>query len=69
MLGKIDDLATVELGDSDAMEDGNLVMAIGAPFGLTQTVTTGIISAEGRSDVGIADYEDFLQTDAPINPG
>ncbi len=63
------DLPTVELGDSDAMEDGNLVMAIGAPFGLTQTVTTGIISAKGRSDVGIADYEDFLQTDAPINPG
>ncbi len=64
-----DDLPTVQLGDSDALEDGNLVMAIGAPFGLTQTVTTGIISAKGRSDVGIADYEDFLQTDAPINPG
>ncbi len=64
-----DDLTPVELGDSDALEDGNLVMAIGAPFGLTQTVTTGIISAKGRSDVGIADYEDFLQTDAPINPG
>ena len=63
------DLPTVELGDSDALEDGNLVMAIGAPFGLTQTVTTGVISAKGRSDVGIADYEDFLQTDAPINPG
>ncbi len=62
-------LPTVQLGDSDILEDGNLVMAIGAPFGLTQTVTTGIISAEGRSDVGIADYEDFLQTDAPINPG
>ncbi len=63
------DLPVVELGDSDALEDGDLVMAIGAPFGLTQTVTTGIISAKGRSDVGIADYEDFLQTDAPINPG
>ncbi len=63
------DLPTVEFGDSDALEDGYLVMAIGAPFGLTQTVTTGIISAKGRSDVGIADYEDFLQTDAPINPG
>lgn len=63
------DLPTIELGDSDALEDGNLVMAIGAPFGLTQTVTTGVISAKGRSDVGIADYEDFLQTDAPINPG
>src|SRR5512146_341166 len=46
-----DDLPTVQLGDSDALEDGNLVMAIGAPFGLTQTVTTGIISAKGRSDV------------------
>ncbi|HET7832779.1 MAG TPA: Do family serine endopeptidase [Gallionella sp.] len=63
------DLPPVELGDSDALEDGNLVMAIGAPFGLIQTVTTGVISAKGRSDVGIADYEDFLQTDAPINPG
>ena len=63
------DLPIIDLGDSDALEDGNLVMAIGAPFGLTQTVTTGIISAKGRSDVGIADYEDFLQTDTPINPG
>lgn len=63
------DLPTVQLGDSDALDDGNLVMAIGAPFGLTQTVTTGVISAKGRSDVGISDYEDFLQTDAPINPG
>ena len=63
------DLPTVQLGDSDALEDGHLVMAIGAPFGLTQTVTTGIISAKGRSDVGIAYFEDFLQTDAPINPG
>jgi len=64
-----DNLPTVQLGNSDAVEDGNLVMAVGAPFGLTQTVTIGIISAKGRSDVGIADYEDFLQTDAPINPG
>jgi serine protease Do len=63
------DLPSVKLGNSDALRDGELVMAIGAPFGLTQTVTTGIISARGRSDVGIADYEDFLQTDAPINPG
>lgn len=70
MKGSIpDDLATVQLGDSDALQDGDLVMAIGAPFGLTQTVTSGIISAKGRSDVGISDYEDFLQTDAPINPG
>ena len=63
------DLPAVELGDSDRLKVGELVMAIGAPFGLTQTVTTGIISAMGRSDVGLADYENFLQTDAPINPG
>ncbi len=64
-----DDLPTVDLGDSDALQPGDLVIAIGSPFGLTQTVTQGIISATGRQDVGIADYEDFLQTDAPINPG
>jgi serine protease Do len=63
------DLYPVELGDSDALQVGEVVMAIGAPFGLTQTVTNGIISAIGRSDVGIAAYEDFLQTDAAINPG
>ena len=62
-------LPIVQLGNSDMLEDGHLVMAIGAPFGLTQTVTHGIISAKGRSDVGVAAYEDFLQTDAPINPG
>ena len=62
-------LPTVVLGDSDALKVGDLVLAIGAPFGLTQTVTNGIISAKGRSDVGIATYEDFLQTDAPVNPG
>jgi len=68
--GKIpDDLPTVSLGDSDALQVGDLVIAVGAPFGLTQTVTQGIISATGRQDVGIADYEDFLQTDAAINPG
>jgi serine protease Do len=63
------DLATIELGDSDAMRVGDMVEAVGAPFGLLQTVTQGIISATGRSNVGIADYEDFLQTDAAINPG
>jgi serine protease Do len=63
------DLPTVQFGDSDALEVGNLVMAVGAPFGLTQTVTIGIVSAKGRADVGIAAYEDFIQTDAPINPG
>lgn len=63
------DLPTVSLGDSDVLKPGNLVMAVGAPFGLIQTVTQGIISATGRQDVGISDYEDFLQTDAAINPG
>lgn len=63
------DLPTVQLGNSDAMQDGDLVLAVGAPFGLIQTVTNGIISAVGRSNLGISDYEDFLQTDAPINPG
>ena len=63
------DLPSVVMGESDSLEPGNIVMAIGAPFGLAQTVTEGIISAVGRSDVGIEDYEDFLQTDAPINPG
>jgi serine protease Do len=68
--GKVpNDLPTVDLGDSDALQAGDLVIAVGAPFGLTQTVTQGIISATGRQDVGISDYEDFLQTDAPINPG
>lgn len=62
-------LPVVEWGDSNTLKVGELVMAIGAPFGLMQTVTTGIISAKGRSDVGITDFEDFLQTDAPINPG
>jgi serine protease Do len=63
------DLPTITLGDSDALKVGDLVLAVGAPFGLAQTVTQGIISATGRSDIGVADYEDLLQTDAPINPG
>ena len=64
-----DNLAVVTLGESTTLQPGELVMAIGAPFGLAQTVTEGIISATGRSNMGIEDYEDFLQTDAPINPG
>lgn len=60
---------TVSWGNSETVEVGDIVLAIGAPFGLTQTVTHGIISAKGRADVGISDFEDFLQTDAPINPG
>ncbi len=57
------------LGDSDKMEVGQWVVAIGSPFGLDQTVTAGIISAKGRANVGIVDYENFIQTDAAINPG
>jgi len=62
-------LPAAKLGNSDAMEVGDWVVALGTPFGLEQTVTAGIISAKGRSSVGITDYEDFLQTDAAINPG
>jgi serine protease Do len=61
-------LPTVTLGDSDAMRVGDWVMAIGNPFGLTNTVTTGIVSAKGRT-IGAGPYDDFIQTDAPINPG
>ncbi|MBI4231156.1 MAG: Do family serine endopeptidase [Planctomycetes bacterium] len=67
--GAPDGLPAAQLGDSDAIEVGQWVVAIGNPFGLDQTVTAGIISAKGRSDVGVAEYEDFLQTDAAINPG
>ncbi len=63
------DLPAAELGDSDALRVGDWVLAVGAPFGLPQTVTAGIISAKGRANVGAADYEDFIQTDAAINPG
>jgi len=62
-------LPSLPLGDSDQIQVGQSVLAIGNPFGLNQTVTLGIISARGRSRVGIADYEDFIQTDAAINPG
>jgi serine protease Do len=68
---KIDanNLPVAKLGDSDAMKVGQWVVAIGAPFGLKHTVTAGIVSAKGRANVGVADYEDLLQTDAAINPG
>jgi serine protease Do len=68
---KIDakDLPTADWGNSDRIQVGELVLAIGTPFGLTSTVTSGIISAKGRANVGVADYEDFIQTDAAINPG
>ncbi|MCX5863247.1 MAG: DegQ family serine endoprotease [Deltaproteobacteria bacterium] len=62
-------LPTAQLGDSSKLRVGEIVMAIGNPFGLNRTVTSGIISATGRTNVGIIDYEDFLQTDAAINPG
>jgi serine protease Do len=64
-----DNLPVLNLGDSDKLKVGEMVLAIGNPFGLSQTVTSGIVSAKGRADVGIADYEDFIQTDAAINPG
>jgi len=64
-----DNLVAAKLGDSTAMEVGDWVLAIGSPSGLDQTVTAGIVSATGRANVGIADYEDFIQTDAAINPG
>lgn len=64
-----ENLPTAALGDSDKIEVGEWVLAIGNPFGLEQTVTAGIISAKGRANVGIAEFEDFIQTDAAINPG
>jgi serine protease Do len=68
---KIDakDLPVVQLGDSDTAEVGEWVVALGNPFGLSHSLSAGILSAKGRSSVGIADNEDFLQTDAAINPG
>ena len=62
-------LPSLGWSDSDQVKVGDLVLAIGSPFGLTQTVTMGIISALGRGNVGIVEYEDFIQTDAAINPG
>jgi len=61
--------AVVPWGDSSKLKVGEWVLAIGSPFQLSQTVTAGIISATGRTNVGLADYEDFVQTDAAINPG
>ena len=59
----------LELGDSDALEVGDFVIAIGNPFGVGQTVTQGIVSALARTQIGINDYGFFIQTDAAINPG
>ena len=68
---KIDanDLHALELANSDTIEVGEWVIAIGNPFGLSHTVTAGIVSAKGRSGLGLSTYEDFIQTDAAINPG
>lgn len=63
------DLPALSLGDSSQVEVGEIVLAIGNPFGLGQTMTMGIVSATGRGGLGIEDYEDFIQTDAAINPG
>jgi len=62
-------LSAIPFGDSDTLEVGDFVLAIGNPFGLGQTVTSGIVSALGRTGLGIEGYEDFIQTDAAINPG
>lgn len=66
---KADNLTSIPVGKSSALEVGDFVLAIGNPFGLGHTVTSGIVSALGRSGLGIENYEDFIQTDASINPG
>jgi Do/DeqQ family serine protease len=63
------EVTVAALGNSDALRVGEWAIAIGNPFGLDQTVTVGVVSAVGRADVGIATYENFIQTDASINPG
>ena len=63
------ELRVAQFGNSDALRVGEWAIAIGNPFGLDQTVTVGVVSAVGRADVGIATYENFIQTDASINPG
>jgi len=63
------DLPIITMADSDKLEVGDVVLAIGNPFGVGQTVTMGIVSGTGRTSLGINDYENFIQTDAAINPG
>ena len=63
------DIPSLKLGDSNKLEVGEWVVAIGNPFGLDHTLTAGVVSAKGRTSLGINDYEDFIQTDAAINPG
>jgi serine protease Do len=62
-------LPFLPMGDSDALEVGDIVLAIGNPFGVGQTVTSGIVSALARTNVGVSDFQSFIQTDAAINPG
>ena len=62
-------LEPITIGDSDKVQVGDYVLAVGNPFGVGKTVTMGIVSATGRANLGIEDYEDFIQTDASINPG
>ena len=66
---ELDKLPTIVLGDSDSLQVGDQVLAIGNPFGVGQTVTSGIVSALGRNELGINTFENFIQTDAAINPG
>ncbi len=66
---KAKNLTAIPLADSNKLKVGDVVAAIGNPFGLSQTVTAGIVSALGRTTLGIENYENFIQTDAPINPG
>ncbi len=63
------DLPYLAFGDSDTLKIGEWVVATGNPFGLEATLTVGVVSAKGRQDIGLASYEDFIQTDAAINPG
>jgi S1-C subfamily serine protease len=65
----LDKLPTIVLGNADALRVGDQVLAIGNPFGVGQTVTSGIVSALGRNQLGINTFENFIQTDAAINPG
>ena len=66
---ELGDLPAITLGDSEQLRVGDVVLAIGNPFGVGQTVTLGIVSATGRSQLGISTFENFIQTDAAINPG
>jgi serine protease Do len=67
--GKPKGLSALPIGNSGTLRLGEMVLAVGNPFGLNHTVTFGIVSAKGRANMGITDYEDFIQTDAAINPG